>query len=58
MSLLNNNNIKNNTNMETLHILEDTAAETLNCYDDGLTYNMEDTDNVVSVEEVFKNLVQ
>ena len=58
MSLINNNNIKNNTNMETLHILEDTAAETLNCYDDGLTYNMEDTDNVVSVEEVFKNLVQ
>ncbi len=58
MSLLNNNNIKNNTNMETLHILEDTAAETLNCYDDGLTYNMEDTDNVASVEEVFKNLVQ
>lgn len=58
MSLINNNNIKNNTNMETLHILEDTAAETLNCYDDGLTCNIEDTDNVASVEEVFKNLVQ
>lgn len=58
MSLLNNNNIKNNTNMETLHILEDTAAETLNCYDNDITCNIEDTENVPSVEEVFKNLVQ